>query len=696
MKTDEIFSLRNNFSIVGLTGRTGSGCSLFADIISDTIQFEGNDMIRTPNMIKYINPKGGNKSVIESEEDTDETGEILPVADNNTLFKRKYTICYKFLKQNNTVYTKISYPSVLIFYTLTYGINVKNVESGDKLASYLLDIINKNFKKSETDLDKDYKNSEISLKEIKDLCDYDKLYTSLKAVKKHIDKIDKFDELKELNISFFQYEFPKLAKNLLDLMSKKDYYLGSFFVHGLGNKIRATGDPTLEYRVDYDKHDVSPQYVYSIVKIINKLIKAWKSQQVDGSCHIVIDSLRNSLEIMFLKERYSAFYMIAIHNENRCEERLTKRIEESKEVNPNGSKKVIKKVIRLDEAENDGSSIKAGKFFAPDVENCIQKSEVHINNPGSVPADFNKIQHASTFYTMTEQWIKINALILHPGIITPSHEERCMQIAYNSKFNSGCISRQVGAMITDKNNSIKSVGWNDVPHGSIPCNLRSIEDIINPGNIDELDLSYSPFEKDTSGKEYKYGGTFHQNTKKHFSEMAPKVEGHKLNYSYCFKTLHNKYEQKDNQVHTRSLHAEENAMLQVSKFGGQPLKGGTLYTTASPCELCAKKAYQLGLKIVYIDPYPGISRDHILKNGYYKPDIKMFTGIIGRSYNKLFEPLLAYKDELSLITESKDDKDKAKKNLIRNFIHEVFEKKISNPDEIDLIEFKKSINYLLK
>lgn len=99
-------------------------------------------------------------------------------------------------------------------------------------------------------------------------------------------------------------------------------------------------------------------------------------------------------------------------------------------------------------------------------------------------------------------------------------------------------------------------------------------------------------------------------------------------------------------MHTRSLHAEENAMLQISKYGGQPLKGGNLFTTASPCELCSKKAYQLGIKnIFYIDPYPGISKAQILKGGNKNPKLYMFQGAVGRGFFKLFEPYLSIKDE---------------------------------------------------
>jgi deoxycytidylate deaminase len=228
----------------------------------------------------------------------------------------------------------------------------------------------------------------------------------------------------------------------------------------------------------------------------------------------------------------------------------------------------------------------------------------------------------------------------------------------------------VGAVITDENNSIRSVGWNDVPKGSVPCNIRSLRDVVEPDNIEELDNSYSVFEISKTDKNYAEGGNFSLKTREIFKELVPITEEIGLTHSFCFRSLHNKYEQKDNQVHTRSLHAEENAMLQISKFGGQPLKNGTLYTTASPCELCAKKAYQLGMKkIIYIDPYPGISMKHILENGYNKPNLKLFTGVIGKAYNKLFEPFMSFKDELSIVhkknsCETNGEKEKSGTQLV--------------------------------
>ncbi|HEQ0000079.1 TPA: hypothetical protein VDW59_002439, partial [Pseudomonas aeruginosa] len=120
--------------------------------------------------------------------------------------------------------------------------------------------------------------------------------------------------------------------------------------------------------------------------------------------------------------------------------------------------------------------------------------------------------------------------------------------------------------------------------------------------------------------------------------------------SFCFKDMQNEIDGEKNQVHTRSLHAEENAFLQISKHGGMKLRNGVLFTTASPCELCSKKAYQLGIsKIVYIDPYPGIATRHTLLVGSSRPELQLYRGAVGRAYHQLYQPIMPYKDELETL-----------------------------------------------
>lgn len=77
-------------------------------------------------------------------------------------------------------------------------------------------------------------------------------------------------------------------------------------------------------------------------------------------------------------------------------------------------------------------------------------------------------------------------------------------------------------------------------------------------------------------------------------------------------------------------------------------KKGYLFTTSSPCELCAKKAKDC--KIYYIEPYSGISQSHICDTGSRDNRAKyvLFEGAIGSAYYKLYTPVLSYKDELRL------------------------------------------------
>ncbi len=50
----------------------------------------------------------------------------------------------------------------------------------------------------------------------------------------------------------------------------------------------------------------------------------------------------------------------------------------------------------------------------------------------------------------------------------------------------------------------------------------------------------------------------------------------------------------------RTLHGEENAILQVAAVGGISTEGATLYTTFSPCYQCVKKIIMAGIKKVVI------------------------------------------------------------------------------------------------
>ncbi len=550
--------------------------------------------------------------------------------------------------QNWQPYEIIKYKDILLFYLISYY-------SQDYRA--LKQIIDNYYRENKKE-----DNSKIATKvakEITKLLTSSKLVQDIESYNGDFSLIKTKEQLEKLYNEFFGSDFEQLASNIFKILEKYGYFRRSHLLHHLSCNIRQSGDPLNPKNVNDIK------YIYTIAQLTNRLIKS-KKQNNDNKgkvTKIVIDSLRNSLEIMFFKERYSGFYMLATKDgNNRLESRIQNRIRK-KGLNEDVSS-LIQNIIDLDSTEYKTSDHSKGVFSSPDVYNCIQKSDIHvINNRYEDIQDSNKEE---PFFTREEQLLKFISLIQQPGIITPSSSERCMQVAFNAKLNSGCISRQVGAVVSDKYYSIKAVGWNDVPSGQTPCNLRSANDF-RTNNLDEV--HYSKFER---GKginkvdvDFKYKNkepkSFPGAIAEYFKSSDTSSANTHLNgknCSFCFKTIHNHFEGEKNQVHTKSLHAEENAMLQISKYGGQGLKNGILFTTASPCELCSKKATQLGVdKVYYIDPYPGISEPQILSyNRNEKLELIQFNGVIGKSYTKLYEPFMAYKDEVTIMLENTPNK----------------------------------------
>ena len=89
----------------------------------------------------------------------------------------------------------------------------------------------------------------------------------------------------------------------------------------------------------------------------------------------------------------------------------------------------------------------------------------------------------------------------------------------------------------------------------------------------------------------------------------------------------------------RALHAEENAILQNAILGGMGIKGGSIFSTTFPCELCAKKIYQSGIKkVIYTEPYPeSISEDVFFKDGSNIVELLQFECVKSHSYYRLFK-----------------------------------------------------------
>lgn len=650
---DEFYKERSNFTLIGVTGIAGSGCSYLSSIAESKSFLE--KCKRDQICVSMSEEEMNNDYLFHNKLDGNNQQIV-----NRTTFHKKYSIVKSYSLENYQTYYVLKYTHVLWLYTLLFIRKRKKTKLGE---NELKENIHQLFKelyspsKQDISLTKKYNDTigeierdfifRFDLNEL--VYDLNDLYSKVKEEDNTKQIHDLFKDQKEALFNLFNGNaFRKFISNIHSYYSKRQYFLYCMFCHRLAINIRTSGNPF--HKVDgnqfYKTRNV--EFLFNVVELLNLVIKGYRKVN-DGAGRIIIDAIRNSMEATYFRERYAAFYLISIHSDRwrqNIAERVRKELGEKNTELIDITTKCINK-LAINEAKED--DFENGFFCCPDVSRCIAEAEIHMVN--RVEADSkDNLQQAlkeNIFYSLEEQWMKYSSLILCPGLITPSSDERCMIIAYSAKFNSGCLSRQVGAAITNQFHSIRSIGWNDVPYGQIPCDLRSLADFHDRKNLDTP--IYSEFEHSNGEKRYR-NTSFREKVIEDYSEellSTQKSKGYAV--PYCFKTLENNYKQEKNQVFTRSLHAEENAMLQNVKYGGEGLLNGIIYVTASPCELCSKKLYQIGIrKIVYIDPYPGIARDLIIRCGYKRPMLVNFQGAFGTSYFKLYRPFMSYKDELAI------------------------------------------------
>ncbi|RZJ11703.1 MAG: deoxycytidylate deaminase [Rubrivivax sp.] len=555
-----LFDRRGQFIVLGLTGRTGSGCTTSAGLLSKSFSDLRLEPIASP----------------------------LSTPD-----QRKHRVIVEFAEKNWHPFIDISVTLVIVTFVLEANL--------DDLQTYLRSFVR------ERDLPP-------LMTEFGRLSS---LWTPVRSVVMPGPK--KISTETEQYIDFASREL----SNFLGVLKKA---LGTNYATAFqffGDNLRASGSAL--------DSTFNPDAFFTLPTRVGELVVALRELQLSKGvpARIVIDALRNPFEIEYYRQRFASFLLLALTtpDEDR-RSRLSIRV--------NLSASEIKKLDGKEYPTQNKPLSGVPQFISQNIQACLEKADVFVKNPGAA-----KEGSIADLKEITKKLVTFVCLVQHPGLVTPTKVERCMQIAYSARANSGCISRQVGAAITDGSYSVKAVGWNDVPAGQVPCLFRNVEDLL--ANNDEE--AFSDYELNDERFRSHMEGRY-----KRFDLVSDSGRSS----AFCFKSEYNSLEfprMKGNQVHTRALHAEENAFLQLSKYGGGGIEGGILFSTASPCELCSKKAYQLGIKKIYfIDPYPGISLSHILSSGPAdkRPTLELFSGAIGQAFHRLYDPLLPYKDEVDV------------------------------------------------
>lgn len=273
--------------------------------------------------------------------------------------------------------------------------------------------------------------------------------------------------------------------------------------------------------------------------------------QASGKDKWVIDSIRNPNEALALRNEFGEFYLFALRAEfdirwNRVQEKYDKD----------------KRIFETDDKRDSDEKLPHGQR----VRDCYEIADIIIANN-------TNCHKGNADYSLLETKVSQSIQLIQGELeFVPMEQEAIMAIAYATSIRSSCLQRKVGAVIVDEKGNIFSSGYNEVPTDQRPCKA-------------EYNICYRKF------------------LKAEFAKSMSKI----IQNDVIEKRVNNAFQEKFKILdYCRSLHAEENAIINIARFGGSgAIKNATLYTTTYPCNLCANKIVQIGItKIVYMEPYP--------------------------------------------------------------------------------------------
>lgn len=304
----------------------------------------------------------------------------------------------------------------------------------------------------------------------------------------------------------------------------------------------------------------------------------------DSNSNYVVDSIRNPEEIDYFRKNYAGFFLFGIFAE------------------PDLRWKRVKSKYNDDRRsfdEDDKRDSNDGLDFGQRVTDSFRMADIILlNNENIVPGNKNE----ELFLAKLKRNVN---LIEGTEIFSPTYVETNMSIAYAASMRSSCLKRKVGAVIVDITGDVFSSGYNEVPAANNTCKGE-------------------------------YGMCYRDNLKKDYKESLNSVIKKPREREAAYSLFKKNFKILD---YCRALHAEENAILNVARVGASAaLPTSTLFTTTYPCNLCANKIAQVGIKhIVYFEPYPMEEAKKILSDKGVRQE--PFEGVTYNGYFRLMEVL---------------------------------------------------------
>ncbi len=305
--------------------------------------------------------------------------------------------------------------------------------------------------------------------------------------------------------------------------------------------------------------------------------EAFKIIEQNGWNEVVIDSIRNPGEINYFSSSVTDFFLFGIYADQQIR---WERVREKYRGN-------------MKDFERDDERDKNEKIdYGQRITDCFIMADFIILNNEPI------IDENEAFRFAEAKFNKYFELIDKKSKFEPEEHEALMAMAYANSLRSNCLKRKVGALVVDTYGNIFSSGYNEVPWFSQPCK-KSV------------------------------GGCYRDHLKNKFATQLQDKLNDPGKIEIVKNLVHENFKGLD---YCRSLHAEENALVNISRFGSSSaIENSTIYTTTYPCNLCANKIVQTGIKkVVYLEPYPMKEAKEVFKE--HKIVTEAFEGVLFNGY----------------------------------------------------------------
>jgi deoxycytidylate deaminase/dephospho-CoA kinase len=387
---------------------------------------------------------------------------------------------------------------------------------------------------------------------------------------------------------------------------------------------------------------------YLVGMAMTQLCQEKETGGLAQSVGIVVDGIRNTGEVDALQQLPN-FFLVSVQAETDVrKQRLI------------GKGKKFKDEAEFDtaDARDRDEHTRHGQQVKP----CNYLSDIIVINEKEVSEDA-QIPHRQ--YIRDVIYDSYITLIEHVSKGLPPNERRAkpqealMTAAYVESKRSSCLKRKVGAVIASPTGDIIAAGHNDVPEASDPCLTDPRYGWCARDVIQER-LGRQIRNCPNCGKIVKIRGKC-ENCGKNFSEYVnhcPTCHSSVDMVYVCPKCSRSVFTDflAGSSAETgklldlcRSLHAEENAILNLAKFGihlphfhrvnpedgKKSLEACSLFSTTFPCNLCANKIVTVGIKkVVYAEPYTmEEARNVFKKEGVI---LERFQGVKSRAFFRLY------------------------------------------------------------